>query len=173
MEVLPGDLENATSQIDIACVSNGAYIFTVYDESGKCCGDNKGYYAVKVNGEEVVRGRSYFTSPNAYIIRTDYQAPTAQTKVQWLNKHNEARESFHTEKDVPFAPLVWSDSLAEAAAKRANDIAPTCGSGSATMDPWGEASKSGRPAASDWEYRHRSSFGDNENRSRPQSSDGR
>eukprot|EP00985_Skeletonema_marinoi_P025880 scaffold19441_cov214-Skeletonema_marinoi.AAC.3 len=138
MEVLPGDLENTTSQIDIACVSNGAYIFTVYDESGKCCGDNKGYYAVKVNGEEVVRGRSYFTSPNAYIIRTDYQAPTAQTKVQWLNKHNEARESFHTEKDVPFAPLVWSDSLAEAAAKRANDIAPTCGSGSATMDPWGE-----------------------------------
>jgi len=138
MEVLPGDLENATSQIDIACVSNGAYIFTVYDESGKCCGDNKGYYAVKVNGEEVVRGRSYFTSPNAYIIRTDYQSPAAQTKVQWLNKHNEARESFHTEKDVPFAPLVWSDSLAEAAAKRANDIAPTCGSGSATMDPWGE-----------------------------------
>jgi len=138
MEVLPGGLENTTSQIDIACVSNGAYIFTVYDESGRCCGDNKGYYAVKVNGEEVVRGRSYFTSPNAYIIWTDYQSFTAQTKVQWLNKHNEARESFHTENDVSFAPLVWSDSLAEAAVKRANDIAPTCGSGSATMDPWGE-----------------------------------
>ncbi|KAK1735051.1 hypothetical protein QTG54_014117 [Skeletonema marinoi] len=80
MEVLSGDLENATSQIDIACVSNGAYIFTVYDESGKCCGDNKGYYAVKVNGEEVVRGRSYFTSPNAYIIGQITKLPLLKQK---------------------------------------------------------------------------------------------
>mmetsp|Transcript_9717 Transcript_9717/g.15913 ORF Transcript_9717/g.15913 Transcript_9717/m.15913 type:complete len:714 (+) Transcript_9717:103-2244(+) len=138
MEVLPGDLKNMTSQNDVACVTSGAYIFTVNDESSKCCGDNRGYFAVKVNGEEVVRGKSYFTSPSAYIIRTDYQPPTDLTKVQWLNKHNIVREPFHADNGVPFAPLLWSDSLAEAAAERASDIAPTCVAGSTAMDAWGE-----------------------------------
>ena len=126
-----------TSQNDVACVSSGAYIFTVYDESSKCCGYNKGYFDVKVNGERVVRGSSYFTSPSAYIIRTDYQPPTDVTQVEWLNKHNSVREPFHTDNGKPFAPVVWSDSLAQAAAERASEIAPSCGAGAA-MDPWGE-----------------------------------
>ena len=117
---------------------SGIYIFTVYDDTSKCCGDNKGYYAVKINGEEVVRCSSSFTSPNAYIIRADYEPPTAQSEMQWLNKHNDVREQFHTQNGKSFRPLVWSDSLAKAAAERANDIATTCGSGSVTMDPWGE-----------------------------------
>ena len=117
---------------------SGIYIFTVYDDTSKCCGDNKGYYAVKINGEEVVRCSSSFTSPNAYIIRADYEPPTAQAEMQWLNKHNDVREQFHTQNGKSFRPLVWSDSLAKAAAERANDIATTCGSGSVTMDPWGE-----------------------------------
>ncbi|KAL7435717.1 hypothetical protein ACHAXM_004802 [Skeletonema potamos] len=138
LEVLSGDLKGSTSQNDIACVSKGAYIFTVDDDSGNCCGDNKGYYVVKVQGEEVVRSGPYFTSPNAYIIRTDYQPPTAQKELEWLNKHNDVREPFHTDNGVSFMQLVWSESLAQAAADRANAIAPTCGPGPTTKDPWGE-----------------------------------
>lgn len=138
MEAKPGDLSNFTTHNDVACVSKGAYIFTVSDESGNCCGVNKGYFAVKVNGEEVVRGSQYFEDPEAYIIRTDYEPPTDETKVQWLNKHNEVRQTFHTENDVSFKQLVWSESLTQAAADRANDIALTCGYDSPDSQPWGE-----------------------------------
>ena len=137
MKVLPGQLAGSTSQNDVACVTEGTYNFTVNDESFKCCGDNKGYYTVNVDGEEVVRGGSYFTSPNAYIIRTDYQPPTADAKAEWLNKHNDVRETFQTENGVSFRQLVWSEGLTQAAAVRANDIAPTCGPGS-LKDIYGE-----------------------------------
>ena len=138
METLPGDLKNSTTQFDFACVPSGAYIFTVDDDTSKCCGVNKGYYAVKINGEEVVRERSYFISPHAFIIRTDYEPPTDQAKIQWLDKHNDVREQFHTEHGVSYRPMVWSDSLAEAATERADDIAATCEIGSDALDPWGE-----------------------------------
>lgn len=138
MEVMPGDLEGQDSHNQVACVEEGSYIFTVTDDSRKCCGDDRGYYFVKVSGEEVVRGGTNFQSPEAYIIRTDYKPPTAETSVQWLKEHNDARQTFYEENNVTFAPMVWSDSLMQAAANRANSIAPTCGSGPANTDPWGE-----------------------------------
>jgi hypothetical protein len=138
MEVMPGDLEGQDSHNQVACVEEGSYILTVTDDSRKCCGNDRGYYVVKVRGEEVVRGGANFESPEAYIIRTDYKPPTAETSVQWLKEHNDARQTFYEENNVTFAAMVWSDSLVQAAAKRANAIAPTCGSGPANTDPWGE-----------------------------------
>ena len=138
MEVMPGELEGQDSYNQVACVEEGSYIFTVTDDSRKCCGDDRGYYVVKVNGEEVVRGGTNFQSPEAYIIRTDYKPPTDETSVQWLKEHNDARLTFYEENNVTNAALVWSDSLMQAAASRANAIAPTCGSGPANTDPWGE-----------------------------------
>lgn len=120
------EMSNSAKYSDSICVPKGRYIFTVYDElNGLCCSGGKGEYSVKSKGTEILYGGAFPAPAISYTILAGEPNMSDEEK-QWLNGHNIRRKKFHTDHGKTFKPLVWSESLAEAAANYASTLTNNC-----------------------------------------------
>ncbi len=131
------EMSNSATYNDSICVPKGRYIFTVYDElNGLCCGGGRGEYSVKSKGTEILNGGGFPAPAVSYTILAGVEPDMSDVEKQWLDGHNIRRKKFHTENGKTFKPLVWSESLAEAAATYASALTPNCEIVQKT-DAWG------------------------------------
>ena len=124
-----GDLQNEKLYSDTFCVPAGTYQLHVEDKfRGLCCSGGQGYYAVFVNGEEILFGGNYASFPGTsvthdIIVGEDSVSDSAKV---WLDAHNSRRESFHVSEGTEYKPLVWSDALENDAKIWLNEILVNC-----------------------------------------------
>jgi len=131
------EMDNSATYTDKICLPKGRYMFTVYDSlNGLCCGGGKGEYSVKSKGTEILYGGGFPTSSISYTILAGVEDMSDEDK-QWLDGHNSRRRTFHIDNGKTFKPLVWSESLAQAAADYAVTITPNCEI-LRKNDPWGQ-----------------------------------
>mmetsp|Transcript_21431 Transcript_21431/g.32091 ORF Transcript_21431/g.32091 Transcript_21431/m.32091 type:complete len:395 (-) Transcript_21431:126-1310(-) len=131
------EMDNSATYTDKICVPKGRYMFTVYDKlNGLCCGGGRGEYSIKSKGTEILYGGRFQTPSISYTILAGVEDMSDEDK-QWLDGHNSRRRTFHMENGKTFKPLVWSESLAKAAADYAATITPNCQI-LQKKDPWGQ-----------------------------------
>ena len=121
-----GDLENEQMYEDTVCVPAGTYELYVEDSFR---GIAPGYYAVKVDGVQVLYGGEYNTfigGSMTHDIIVGQDAVLSERATEWLVAHNTRREEFHTAEGTEYRPLVWSDSLAEDADNWLDTILTDC-----------------------------------------------
>ena len=125
-----GDLENEQLYSDTVCVPAGTYELYVEDSfRGLCCSGGKGYYAVKVDGEEILYGGSYANFPgdsvtHDIVLGGDFG--TDDRAVEWLSVHNTRRQSHHEKEGTEYRPLVWSNTLENDARNWLQQILKEC-----------------------------------------------
>lgn len=120
---LPNSGELTTDEL---LLDPGSYRFTITDTLKGLEGG--GYYAVKVDGQEVLYGGGQFETDSA-VIRVGHTPPMTENESMWLEEHNLRRREFQLANDVPAADvkeLVWSTELAQAADDWIDKITPTC-----------------------------------------------
>ena len=124
-----GDLENEQLYSDTVCVPAGEYELLVEDSfRGLCCTSGEGYYAVKVDGQEILYGGSFLNFPGTSIthdIRLGDDEVSDRAN-EWLDAHNTRRETFHTSEGTEYKPLVWSDALEKDAESWLDEIMADC-----------------------------------------------
>ena len=121
------EMSNSATYTDKMCVPKGRYVFTVYDEfNGLCCSDGRGEYSVKVKGTEILFGGAFSTKSISYTILVGIEGDLSEVDKQWLYGHNIRRKKFHEENGKAYKPLVWSESLAQAALDYASSVTPEC-----------------------------------------------
>ena len=106
-----GDLEPETTYRDTFCVQDGRYRLTVTDPITGI--QSPGFYAVNVDGQEVVQGSRFAGGSISHIIRVGFEPPITSQGQVWLDGHNTRREEFHESEGKTYKPLVWSASLAK------------------------------------------------------------
>ena len=125
-----GDLENNNLYTDTVCVPAGNYELYVEDSfRGLCCSGGKGYYAVKVDGVEILYGGSYNNFPSDSIshdIIIGDGIEVSDRAKEWLDAHNTRRESFHETEGTEYKPLVWSNALEKDAEAWLQEIFVNC-----------------------------------------------
>lgn len=125
-----GELENEQLYSDTVCVPAGTYELYVEDSfRGLCCSGGQGYYAVQLDGEEILYGGSFANFPgesvtHEIVVGGDFGA--SDRAAEWLNAHNSRRETFHEAEGTEYKPLVWSNSLEKDAANWLKEIFVDC-----------------------------------------------
>lgn len=105
----------------------GAYRFTLKDAFGDgfCCRDFQGYYAVTIDGREVIKG-GYYQSEVTYDFQIGYFPEMTAREKEWLVAHNVRRKTWHEGHGVSYVPLRWSAALAEQAQSWADKLTEAC-----------------------------------------------
>ncbi len=130
------EMSNSATYSDPICVPRGRYNFTVYDKlNGLCCSGGRGEFSVKSKGTEILYGGGFPAPSISYTILAGEPDMSDEEK-QWLNGHNTRRKKFHTDHGKTFKPLVWSESLAETAARYASTLTTNCAIVQ-KLDGWG------------------------------------
>mmetsp|Transcript_3693 Transcript_3693/g.6782 ORF Transcript_3693/g.6782 Transcript_3693/m.6782 type:complete len:565 (-) Transcript_3693:415-2109(-) len=118
-----GSLDDNTDYSNTFCVPEGTYTFTIFDDfGGLCCGYGSGFYAIKLDGEEIVYGTNFNTKNRTHDILAGFTPTTDARDLEWLDEHNIRREAYHNQNDVAFRRFVWARSLAQDAEAWADSI---------------------------------------------------
>lgn len=124
-----GELENEQLYSDTVCLPAGDYELVVEDSfRGLCCTSGQGYYAVKVDEQEILYGGSYLNFRGTSVthdIRLGDDDVSDRAN-EWLIAHNTRRETFHTNEGTEYKPLVWSDALEKDADNWLDEILTDC-----------------------------------------------
>ena len=122
------EMQSSTAYNDSICVPKGRYIFTLYDKVNGLFGSSgsKGDYSVKSKGIEILNGAAFKEPSISYTILAGMEPTMSDEDREWLDGHNHRRKKFHEENGKAFKPLVWSESLVEAAGIFAASITPNC-----------------------------------------------
>jgi hypothetical protein len=105
----------------------GAYRFTLRDSFGDgfCCKDFEGYYKIKVDGVEIIKG-GYYRSEISYTFLIGHFPEMTDREKQWLEAHNVRRMQWHEGNGVSYVPLKWSAELAKHAQAWADKLTEKC-----------------------------------------------
>lgn len=133
-----GTMSNTKTYNDAICLPKGRYVFTVYDEyNGLCCSPTNAVFSVKIRGTEILWGRRFEAKSISYTILAENEPDLTEIATKWRDGHNSRRQNYHKENGKTFTPVVWSKSLAQAAAVQAEAIVPTC-KVTQRADTWGQ-----------------------------------
>ena len=113
--------------IDIELVP-GKYRFTLKDQYGDgfCCSSgSNGWYALSLNGQEIIRG-GYYLKEISYDILVGNYAQMSERDEQWLEAHNSRRKIWHEQYGETYVPLRWSTTLASDAKSWATQLLSDC-----------------------------------------------
>ncbi|KAL7544913.1 hypothetical protein ACHAWF_008275, partial [Thalassiosira exigua] len=112
-----GDLKNNEIYEDTECVdvSTGPkeYRLKVLDSFQGL--QEGGWFAVEVDGVEVMYDAVFEPPFKSYRIKVGYEAPMSADDRAWLDGHNEKRREYFASRNIPHKPLVWSPKLAKSA----------------------------------------------------------
>lgn len=106
----------------------GKYRLTLRDAFGDgfCCSNGSaGWYVLKVDGREVVRGGQYRTE-RTIDVRVGFIPVLSDRDAEWLRAHNVRRRDWHARHARAYVPLRWTPSLAAGAAAWADTLLADC-----------------------------------------------
>lgn len=135
--VIPGDSARTVEK----CLPAGSYVFRIEDFDGICCKHGEGGYSVRVNGEELLTGGSFFGSEShSFQLGYDWLNTMTERDCEWWWAHDYRREDWHTRCyngqycNKKYRHLKWSPSLKAHASTYARKLLNTCDSSTIEHD---------------------------------------
>lgn len=124
LERKKGELTKDTSYNIRLVLDPGLYTLKIEDSFQGI--QEKGYYSVLVDDEEVLQGSTFFTPSVSHGINVGYKPPMTAREQEWLDAHNSRRKEYHEGEGKPYNKLVWSPDLARKSDFWVDMITPTC-----------------------------------------------
>jgi hypothetical protein len=120
------------------CVKAGNHTFKISDDfgDGVCCQQGNGYIKVHLDDREILHITQQFKDLSLKInVGYDPTLKMKERDFQYLEAHNRRREIWHTGYNTAYAPLIWSNELAESARIWAETSLVNCSIVGVSHDP--------------------------------------